>query len=119
MVNVDEPAPAEDVSLSCVLEEIKGELSKADKAFLVLVKESDSNKASTPAKNKTDKFNYINLGFTSEIYVVEIRSLPKHYGAPNLKKLSNEKSETEAQQDQVGQARLLLCLRLLPKRKGS
>lgn len=38
-----------------------------------------------------DEFAYVNQGFTSEIFKIEIKNLPRHYGASNLKNLLNEK----------------------------
>jgi len=43
-----------------------------------------------------DEFAYINQGFTSEIFKIEIKNLPKHYGATNLKNLLSQKLNLSA-----------------------
>ncbi|XP_055691986.1 tRNA (uracil-5-)-methyltransferase homolog A [Lutzomyia longipalpis] len=40
-----------------------------------------------PEEEQKDEFAYINQGFTSEIFKIEVRNLPKHYGVGELRKL--------------------------------
>lgn len=42
-------------------------------------------------EQKEDEFAYINKGFTSEIFKIEIKNLPRYYGASDLRNLLNEK----------------------------
>lgn len=67
------------IVVSDVLEEIKSELLKDDVPVPVI----------EPKQEHVNEFEYINQGFTSEIFKIEIKNLPRHYGATNLKKLLN------------------------------
>lgn len=78
-------SPSEIISVAEVLKEIKTELLKDE------VTATPTNASSIqPNEKPADEYGYINQGFTSEIFKIEIKNLPKHYGASNLKKILND-----------------------------
>lgn len=78
-----------------VLEEIKENtlqevVDESLKTITAVTKSGTTPVEINKTNEKEDEFGYINQGFTSEIFKVEIKNLPKHYSATNLKKLLNE-----------------------------
>ncbi|XP_053686288.1 tRNA (uracil-5-)-methyltransferase homolog A [Sabethes cyaneus] len=72
---------------------------------------------------KEDEYAYLEAtGFTSELFKIEIRNLPKHYGIHELKKLLNVKLELATNKIKImrpGCPFLFVCFRDEPERQAA